>query len=302
VSATLAGSKKVPPRDPRVSGDSDVAIELVEGPAASAAVAALFCEIWRTPPDRAPMSPELIRALAHTGGYVAAAYRGATLLGASVAFRTAYGLHSHISGVLPAAQGRQLGFALKQHQRAWALAHDLPTVSWTFDPLVRRNAWFNLTKLGATGEEYLSDFYGVMNGVNAGDLSDRMLARWDVGSPRVLAAAHDRLEPLEEDDLVAAGALVVLEADHVGRPVPRDVPADAQLLVRIPADIFAVREAEPALAREWRLAVREVLAPAMAGGRAVLGLTRSGCYVLGAPPEAHPPLSSLTTATHGGTT
>ena len=34
---------------------------------------------------------------------------------------------------------------------------------WTFDPLVARNARLNLTKLGATVDEYELGFYGVMS-------------------------------------------------------------------------------------------------------------------------------------------
>ena len=59
-------------------------------------------------------------------------------------------LHSYIAGVKEALRGGNVGFALKQHQRAWTLEHGLTRVTWTFDPLVRRNAYFNLVKLGAT--------------------------------------------------------------------------------------------------------------------------------------------------------
>ena len=45
---------------------------------------------------------------------------------------------------------------------------------WTYDPLVSRNARFNLVKLGAVGTEYAVDFYGPMrDGVNDGE-SDRL--------------------------------------------------------------------------------------------------------------------------------
>ena len=43
-------------------------------------------------------------------------------------------------------------------------------MTWTFDPLVSRNARFNLTKLGAHAVEYLPDFYGAMeDGINSND-------------------------------------------------------------------------------------------------------------------------------------
>ena len=71
------------------------------------------------------------------------------MVGASAGFFTAPPdavLHSHITGVAP-GQHRGIGFPLKVHQQAWALACGVPEVVWTFDPLVARNAWFNLAKL-----------------------------------------------------------------------------------------------------------------------------------------------------------
>ena len=51
-----------------------------------------------------------------------------------------------------------------------------------FDPLVRRNARLNLVRLGADVTDYLPDFYGAMDdAVNAGDRSDRLLARCGSG-------------------------------------------------------------------------------------------------------------------------
>ena len=63
----------------------------------------------------------------------------------------------------PSHQGTAVGFVLKQHQRSWALERDIDTIEWTFDPLVRRNAYFNLTKLGARLVGYVDNFYGKLH-------------------------------------------------------------------------------------------------------------------------------------------
>src|SRR4051794_4342172 len=106
---------------------------------------ALFAEIWR-PTD--PMPFEMLRVIRHIGGYVAGAYDGSMMIGACAGFPTADGaLHSHITGV--AVQGRGVGLAMKLHQREWALGRGITTIRWTFDPLTRRNAYFNLAKLAA---------------------------------------------------------------------------------------------------------------------------------------------------------
>ena len=71
------------------------------------------------------------------------AFAGTRMVGASAGFFSAPpdpALHSHITGVAPGGQHRGIGFALKLHQRAWALARAVPVIVWTFDPLVARNA------------------------------------------------------------------------------------------------------------------------------------------------------------------
>jgi predicted GNAT superfamily acetyltransferase len=247
------------------------------------AVSELFATVWSTP-DNPPLRADLLRALSHAGNYVAGAFSGRRLVGASAGFFDrrggGLGLHSHVTAVLPDALGRSVGFALKQHQRAWALARGVEVVAWTFDPLVRRNAYFNLTKLGAEVAAYHADFYGLLaDGVNAGDLTDRCEVAWRLASPRAVEAAEGHPSEPDVDDLLAGGAVVVLAEDAEGRPVPGDRAADV-LLCQVPADIVALRASDPALARDWRLALRECLGEALGAGWKATGMTRSGWYVL----------------------
>src|SRR5699024_8773798 len=106
-----------------------------------------YDRIWRPDPANPPVTTELLRALTKAGNYVTGAYDGAELIGACVGFfgePAGAALHSHIAGVTGAARGRHVGFALKLHQRAWALRRGVREIAWTFDPLIRRNAYFNL--------------------------------------------------------------------------------------------------------------------------------------------------------------
>ncbi len=253
-------------------------------------VATLFVEIWKTSLQDAPCPPQLLRALAHSGNYVAGARLGRQLVGAAVAFlhpdRDGIALHSHITGVSDAAQGRSVGFALKQHQRAWALARGIARISWTFDPLVRRNGWFNLVKLGAEGVEYLPHFYGPMaDAINAGDETDRCLVTWRLDSERAVTAAQGHAPGRSPDELRAAGAVVVLDECPDGRPGPGE-PADAAepaartLLARVPPDVVALRSRDAELALRWRRALRTTMGTAMRRGFVATGMTRSGWYVL----------------------
>ncbi len=144
------------------------------------ALSAFFDELWGR---RTPALPlELLRALTAAGNYTAAAYEGEQLVGGLAGFLGRHGaepiLHSHILGVAVPAQRRGVGLALKQHQRAWARDRGIATITWTFDPLVARNARFNLQRLGARATAYLPDFYGPMDdGFNASSPTDRLLAR-----------------------------------------------------------------------------------------------------------------------------
>lgn len=249
----------------------------------------LFGRIWQYAPGEGPIGVELMRALSHAGNYVAGAYQGTQLVGASVAFLSAppgLALHSHVTG---AGQGRGIGFALKQHQRDWAPARGLDRITWTFDPLVRRNADFNLTKLGATLEEYHSGFYGTMrDAINASDDSDRVLARWDLGAPHVIAAATGvripasrggTSEPGGHTGTDAQAPAPVLAEGPDGRPLMLSADSST-VLVALPPDIEALRRSDPAAATSWRLAVREVLGGLLAEGAQVTGLHGRAGYVV----------------------
>src|SRR4051812_48315134 len=250
-----------------------VAVRTLDRIADIAQAESLFAATW---PGQPPATAGLMRALEHAGGYVAGAYAGDTMVGAAAAFLASHptpGLHSHVTAVTSAARGRGVGYAIKTHQRAWAAEHGLQTVTWTFDPLVRRNAWFNIGKLGAGIAEYLVDFYGRMDdGINDGDESDRLFAVWPVAAAGVPVPAPS----LDQRDEEQVGVAV---AEVEGRPVVRD-PGEAPLVaVATPPDVETLRRADPALAHAWRIAVREALEPLLTTGR-VTGFSRAGSYVV----------------------
>ncbi|PZG21140.1 GNAT family N-acetyltransferase [Nonomuraea aridisoli] len=234
---------------------------------------ALYEDIWHFEPGDPPITIELLRALSHAGNYVAGAYDGERLVGGSAAFFAADGsLHSHITG---SAAGRGIGLELKLHQRRWALERDVRRITWTYDPLVRRNAHFNLAKLGARPQEYLPCFYGVMNdAINHGDESDRLLASWQLTAPHVEALVRG-----EPHDVPRPPDAAVALADEDGRPVTCRADA-ATVLVALPADIEALRRADPGMAKAWRHAVRDVLGGLMADGAAVTGFCEKSFYVV----------------------
>ena len=218
-----------------------------------APIVTVFQQVWGAVTPL--VGVELLCAVRHAGGYVAAAFDSGTIVGASFGFlgrhRGATALHSHVTGILPGVQHAGVGRAMKFHQRDWAAAQGLEWVTWTFDPLVRRNAWFNLEVLHAEVTEYLVDFYGPLHdSVNAGDESDRLVVAWATG-----------------------GADRGVSAEQL------DVPPGA-LEVPTPDDIVVLRRTDPPAALEWRHRLRQDLGGRIGRGAKVLGFTRAGCYLV----------------------
>jgi predicted GNAT superfamily acetyltransferase len=254
------------------------------------AMVALFDEVWDPEDGNPSMRLDLLRALTKAGNYASGAYDQASgeLLGACVGF---FGpparaeLHSHIAGVRTAGLGRSVGFALKVHQRAWCLRQDVRTIAWTYDPLIRRNSYFNLVKLGARPTEYLRNFYGSMDdAINAGTETDRILVHWDLRSKLAVEACAGRGQAASFAAELDRGAVAALSAGPDGIPVSRLTlngwPAAGTFLVAVPADIEAMRLSDPALAGAWRTALREALSPLLSGGAQVTGFDREGWYVV----------------------
>ncbi len=209
--------------------------------------AGVLRQVWEG--DRDAMPPNLVRALAHSGNYVVGMYEGDRMVGASIAFfgpPAARTMHSHITGVLPGLQSHGLGRVLKRHQRDWAFAREVGNITWTFDPLVSRNAHFNLRVLGARVTEYLVDHYGPMDdGVNRGDETDRLLVTWALAAP------------------------------------PAPTPSDEQVVasVAVPHDIETMRRSAPTDAAAWRVRVREEFLARLAEGLVAAGFDDARGYL-----------------------
>ena len=303
----------------RAATAAGVVIRELDDLAEFGAMIVLFDEIWEPDDGCPPLQLDMVRALTKAGNYAAGAYDVASgeLLGACVGF---FGppahaeLHSHIAGVRQAGLGRSVGFALKVHQRAWCLRRDVRSIAWTYDPLIRRNSYFNLVKLGARPVEYLRNFYGTMDDViNSGTETDRVLVRWDLASDLAVEACAGRWQAASFTAERDRGAVVALSAGDGGSPLVlaghgldgpvvdghgldgpvvdghgldgpvvdgHGLDGARTLLVGVPADIEAMRLSAPALASAWRTALRDVLAPLLAGGARVTGFDRSEGYVV----------------------
>jgi len=218
--------------------------------------------------DREVVPGTMFRISAATGGVVLAAYPHDSQADADRPFGLAYGFpalrqgmlwhHSHLLAVAPGWRGSGAAVALKLAQRDAALQQGLTRMTWTFDPLVARNARLNLGKLGARAVSYHPAWYDLGGEVPA----DRLMIEWDLTRP-----STERPAP-------APAGEVALEADPDGaphlRPYDRSAPA---VLAEVPtgADTLPVQ-----MRLRWRLALREVLTDALERGYVVTGLARDG--------------------------
>ncbi len=204
-----------------------------------------------------PFPREMIRALADSGNEPILAFEGRDAIGyvlgwSGVEPEDGLHVHSHMLAALPDRRHRGVGFALKLAQRALALEQGIEVVRWTFDPLIARNAYFNLHKLGAIADRFERNHYGEMSDeLNAGERSDRFTVRWDLvrePGPRAVEAGVAALE--------AAGE----------RPGAARSPAGRSASVAVPKEYAELRGADPSLASTWRDASAAAIEACLAAG------------------------------------
>jgi predicted GNAT superfamily acetyltransferase len=218
----------------------------------------------------------LMNSAVHSGGLLIGAYADTTLVGFVFGFPGFYSTpdgprlkhYSSIMGVLPEWQGQGVGFALKRAQWQMVRHQGIDRITWTYDPLMSRNAWLNITRLGAVCDTYLRNFYGAMDDVlNQGLPSDRFNVDWWVNSQRVYRRlSRKRRKHLSLLHFLAGGTPIInpSEMDPKGLPHPiekniiklgKDLPL---LLVEIPADFLTMKNTDINLAAEWRQHTRSI--------------------------------------------
>jgi len=218
---------------------------------------------------------ELIRALQHSGNVPYGAFAAGELRGYVLGFlaRDSDGphVHSHMLAVRPGGRSKGVGYALKLAQRAQALDAGVSVVRWTYDPLLARNAHFNLQKLGANADGFERDFYGEMDDqLNRGDRSDRFTVRWE-------------LHP-EESSPGEVSVRPVLRRSEEIPPRPERIgdPAEdgAGVSVAIPEDYPTLREEDPELSRSWRDATADAFEACLRAGMEAVRFERfSSAYI-----------------------
>lgn len=171
---------------------------------------------------------------------------------------------SHMLGVHPAYQDRGIGFRLKRAQWQMVRKQGIDLITWTYDPLLSRNARLNIANLGGVCNTFLPNEYGELRDcLNAGQPTDRFQIDWWVESKRVAQhLSNTKRASLDLAHFLAADVPIAnpTQLNHAGLPVPPDHtdlpdPAGekpALLLIEIPADYQALKNADMNLALAWR--------------------------------------------------
>ena len=217
---------------------------------------------------------------------------------------------SHMVGVAPGHQNRNVGYRLKLAQRELVAAQGIDLITWTFDPLESRNARLNFHKLGATCNTYLRDIYGQMRDeLNVGLPSDRFQVDWHIATDHVADRLRSDRADISFSALQAEGIPILNHAlppsryegkqrgtfRHKGKqrgtfhykgkqragdlPHPPDeiLPLEGdRVLIEIPAHFQAIKSTDVGLARAWRLHTRELFETAFTAGYVVVDLVVVG--------------------------
>lgn len=255
-------------------------IRILETPEEMSAVEVLQREVW--PGSETDIVPaHLLITVVHNGGVVLGAFAGERLIGFVFGFP---GLEftpdgprpkhcSHMAGVHPDHRDSGAGFALKRAQWQMVRHQGLDHITWTYDPLLSRNAYLNVARLGAVCSTYRRSEYGDMrDGLNAGLPSDRFQVDWWINTKRVehRLGKHAR-PPLKLNHVTRLGVHPLYPPhtgpDNLPRP-PEHLPAlETQLLMaEIPSDFMVLKAADFSLARDWRFFSREFFETAFAKG------------------------------------
>ncbi len=236
-------------------------------------VQSLHQRIFNLPPGGG-IYPALLNTIAHNGGTVLGAFDRERLIGFifGVLGRHQDGslkLCSQTMGILPEYRGQSLGIALKWTQRTRALAQNIRLITWTFDPLVSRNAYLNLHKLGAVCRTYYVDLYKNYFGQILP--SDRLLVEWNLTAPGVEERAAGRMPERQHP---AAPTINAAQTDLLPA-TPNLLLTEPALHLQIPANIQQLKQTHPDIAKDWRLKTRAAFQTYFGKGYCATDLVRT---------------------------
>lgn len=239
-------------------------------------------QVWDAP-STVIYQPMLI-SLVRNGGAVLGAFKEDRLIGILIGYlgmespdadRPAMAnlkLVSQRMAIAPDFRNSGLGYEMKLAQRRFAMRHGIRLITWTFDPLLSRNAHLNVRKLGAVIYEYHRDYFGTAHApLVAAESSDRVVAEWWVTSNRVEQRLSGRRAGLSIEQYLSGNARLLNPSGVAasGLPTPPELmeaPHTSVVLVEIPENFDDILKRDPALAVRWRQHSRVALETVLRAG------------------------------------
>lgn len=169
-------------------------------------------------------------------------------------------IHSDMLGISEGYRSQNLGYLLKLAQREAALQRGIGRITWTFDPLQSRNAYFNFNKLGVISNRYYVDYYGVTSSFLHRFGTDRLWVTWLLNSEPVKSRIERQMKPTPPGDLEQFLHLVRV-GENV-EPVSDDFREESHLVIEIPSQLTEHHE-------RWREATRKAFTSAIGAGYVV---------------------------------
>lgn len=142
----------------------------------------------------------------HAGGFTLGAFHENILVGFVLSvpafLRGEKAFYSHMTAVKKEYQSHGIGRKLKWSQRERSLELGVKFIKWTYQPVLARNAFFNLEKLGVIIQHYEPNFYGTdypNQDLKLGLDSDRLFAEWHLEDEKVktLSKGENHISKIE---------------------------------------------------------------------------------------------------------
>lgn len=179
-------------------------------------------------------------------------------------------------GVVRKLRNCGIGYQLRVREREECQRAGVGLITWALDPLRSLEAHFSFNKLGAICVGYERNLYGKLSDpANRGLASDRLMVEWWIDSPRVTGVVErgalpyhfhlglDRMEVVTKTKLVEDGVRQLVGFEAAAK--------SAVILVEIPVNLDRLRALNPALARDWRIKMRDVFEQVLARGYIITG-------------------------------
>jgi len=248
-------------------------IRLLESPEEMQMTEWLTEVIWRGGPlDVVPA--HILLAFVHNGGLAVGAFYDEEMVGFVFGFpgiskmgQESLIKHcSHQMGVHPDHRGKDLGFMLKKAQWQMVRQQGIDQITWTYDPLLSKNAYLNIARLGAVCNTYRRNEYGDMvDELNAGVASDRFQVDWWTQTKRVSQHMDEEnrialgLQNYQQADIQSLYSTVADSNSGLLRHPSKYTPPNGSLaIVEIPINFQTLRETDLSLAKDWRFFTREI--------------------------------------------